>query len=105
MKRSVAVRMRQRSGQLVPEHERLALAQADTQDRQRAEGHGLVRFVGYLTVTVTNPADLDLVCSQLETDAHQAGLEVRRMWGLQDVGFFAAATPLGFGLPKRRTIS
>lgn len=101
-KRSVAVRLRQKSGQLVPEHEQQALAEAEAQDRQRAEGHGLVRFVAYLTVTVTDPTHLDLACSELETDAAQTGLEVRRLWGAQDVGFFAAAMPLGLGLPKRR---
>jgi hypothetical protein len=101
-KRDVAVRLRLKTGQLVPEHEMQALAEADAQDRQRAEGHGLVRFVGYVTVTVTEPAALDLACSELETDAGQCGLEVRRLWGAQDVGFFAAAMPLGMGLPKVR---
>ena len=101
-KRAVAVGLRQKSGQLVPEHERQALLEAEDQDRQRAEGHGLVRFVAYLTVTVTDPTLLDLSCSELETDAAQCGLEVRRLWGAQDVGFFAAAMPLGLGLPKTR---
>ncbi|MGQ0631958.1 MAG: SCO6880 family protein [Sporichthyaceae bacterium] len=101
-KRTVAVGLRRKSGQLVPEHERQALLEAEDQDRQRAEGHGLVRFVAYLTVTVTDPALLDLACSELETDAAQCGLEVRRLWGAQDVGFFAAAMPLGLGLPKTR---
>jgi hypothetical protein len=104
-KRAVAVRLRQRSGQLVPEHERLAEAEAHAQDAQRAEGHGLVRFVGYLTVTVEDPSGLDVACSELETDAAQAGLEVRRLWGAQDVGFFAAALPVGLGLPKRKVIA
>lgn len=101
-KRDVAVRLRHKTGQLVPEHEVQALAEADAQDRQRAEGHGLVRFVGYLTVTVTDPDLLDLACSELETDAGQCGLDIRRLWGAQDVGFFAAAMPLGTGLPKMR---
>lgn len=101
-KREVAVRLRHKTGQLVPEHEMQALAEADAHDRQRAEGHGLVRFVGYVTVTVTDVAVLDLACSELETDAGQCGLEVRRLWGAQDVGFFAAAMPLGLGLPKVR---
>jgi hypothetical protein len=101
-KREVAVRLRHKTGQLVPEHELQALAEADAQDRQRAEGHGLVRFVGYVTVTVTDHDVLDLACSELETDAGQCGLEVRRLWGAQDVGFFAAAMPLGMGLPKVR---
>jgi hypothetical protein len=104
-KRAVAVSLRQKSGQLVPEHERIAEHDAHVQDAQRAEGHGLVRFVGYLTVTVEDPDHVDLACSELETDAAQAGLEVRRLWGAQDVGFAAAALPLGFGLPKRRMIA
>lgn len=104
-KRAVAVAMRQRTGQLVPEHERLAQHEAHEQDAQRAQGHGLVRLVGYLTVTVTDLADLELACSELETDAAQAGLEVRRLWGAQDVGFHATAVPLGLGLPKRRVVA
>lgn len=102
-RRSVAVGLRHKTGQLVPEHERQALAEAETQDRLRADGHGLVRFVAYLTVTVTDPAALDLACSELETDAGQCGLEVRRLWGAQDIGFYAGALPLGLGLPKMRS--
>lgn len=102
-RRAVAVGLRHKTGQLVPEHERQALAEAEAQDRLRAEGHGLVRFVAYLTVTVTNAGDLDLACSELETDAGQCGLEVRRLWGAQDIGFYAGALPLGLGLPKMRS--
>jgi hypothetical protein len=102
-RRAVAVGLRHKTGQLVPEHERQALAEAEDQDRLRAAGHGLVRFVAYLTVTVTDPAALDLACSELETDAGQCGLEVRRLWGAQDIGFYAGALPLGLGLPKMRS--
>ncbi len=42
--RHVAVRMRQRTEQIVPEHERAAMALAEGQDAERAAGHGLVRF-------------------------------------------------------------
>ncbi|MGQ0846806.1 MAG: SCO6880 family protein [Sporichthyaceae bacterium] len=103
-KRQVAVAMRHRTGQLVPEHERQAQHEAHEQDAQRAQGHGLVRLAGYLTVTVTEASQLDLACSELETDAAQAGLEVRRLWGAQDVGFHATALPLGLGLPKRKAL-
>ena len=72
---------------------------------QAVRQHGLVRFVGYLSVTVEDPEALELACSELETDAAQAGLEVRRLWGAQDVGFHATALPLGLGLPKRRVIA
>jgi hypothetical protein len=100
--RHVAVRMRQRTGQIVPEHEQAAMERARWQDAERAAGHGLVRFAGYATVTVTDPARLDDACAALEADAAAARIEIRRMWFAQDCGFAAAALPLGLGLPRRR---
>jgi hypothetical protein len=99
--RHVAVRMRQRTGQLVPEHERAAMAIAASQDAERAAGHGLVRFTGYAVVTVTDPARLEDECAALEADAAAAHIELRRMWFSQDSGF-ALTLPLGLGLPRRR---
>jgi hypothetical protein len=98
--RHVAVRMRQRTGQIVPEHEQAAMERARWQDAERAAGHGLVRFAGY--ATVTDPARLDDACAALEADAAAARIEIRRMWFAQDCGFAAAALPLGLGLPRRR---
>jgi hypothetical protein len=100
--RDVAVRMRQRTGQVVPEHERAAMATAAGQDAERAAGHGLVRFTGYATVTVTDPATIDDACAGLEADAAAARIELRRMWFSQDSGFALGALPLGLGLPRRR---
>jgi hypothetical protein len=100
--RSVAVRMRQRTGQIVPEHERAALEQARSQDVERAAGHGLARFTGYVTVTVTDQGDLEDACAELEADAASARIELRRMWLTQDAAFAMSALPLGFGLPRRR---
>jgi type VII ESX secretion system EccE translocon-like protein len=100
--RQVAVRMRQRTGQVVPEHERAAMAVAARQDAERAAGHGLVRFTGYVTVTVTEPAALEDACAALEADAAAARIELRRMWFAQDTGFAVGALPLGLGLPSRR---
>ena len=100
--RHVAVRMRQRTGQIVPEHERTAMERAAGQDAERAAGHGLVRFTGYATVTVTDPGDLEDACAALEADAAAARIELRRMWFCQDSGFGVGALPLGFGLPRRR---
>jgi hypothetical protein len=99
--RHVAVRMRQRTGQLVPEHERAAMTIAASQDAERAAGHGLVRFTGYAAVTVTDPARLEDECAALEADAAAAHIELRRMWFSQDSGF-ALTLPLGLGLPRRR---
>ena len=100
--RHVAVRMRQRTGQIVPEHERAASARALGQDAERAAGHGLVRFTGYVTVTVTDPARLGEACAAVEADAAQARIELRRAWFAQDSAFAAGALPLGLGLPRRR---
>jgi hypothetical protein len=100
--RHVAVRMRQRTGQLVPEHEQAAMDRARAQDFDRAAGHGLARFTAYVTVTVPDQAQLDDACAALEADAAAARIEIRRMWFAQDAGFAMGALPLGFGLPKRR---
>jgi hypothetical protein len=100
--RHVAVRMRQRTGQIVPEHERAAMMRAASQDAERAAGHGLVRFTGYATVTVTDPADIEDACAALEADAAAARIELRRMWFCQDSGFALGALPLGLGLPPKR---
>jgi len=100
--RDVAVRMRQRTGQVVPEHERAAMAMAASQDAERAAGHGLVRFTGYATVTVTDPDTLEDACAALEADAAAARIDLRRMWLNQDTGFALGALPVGLGLPRRR---
>lgn len=100
--RSVAVRMRQKTGQIVPEHERKALERADAQDAERAAGHGLVRFTGYVTVTITDESQLEDACAAVEADAAAARIELKRMWFAQDIGFAMSALPLGFGLPKKR---
>ena len=100
--RHVAVRMRQRTGQIVPEHEQAAMDRARAQDADRAAGHGLARFTAYVTVTVAGQAQLDDACAALEADAAAARIEIRRMWFAQDAGFAMGALPLGFGLPKRR---
>jgi hypothetical protein len=100
--RHVAVRMRQRTGQIVPEHERVAAELAASQDAERAAGHGLVRFTGYATVTVTDPAALPDACAALEADGAAARTGLRRLWFSQDSGFAAGALPLGLGLPRRR---
>jgi Putative type VII ESX secretion system translocon, EccE len=100
--RDVAIRMRQRTGQIVPEHEKVAQRRAQAQDAERAAGHGLVRFTGYVSVTVTDGTDIADAMAGLEADAAAARIEIRRMWGAQDVGFALAALPAGLGLPQRR---
>ncbi|WP_457029725.1 SCO6880 family protein [Kitasatospora sp. P5_F3] len=100
--REVAVSMRQKTGQIIPEHEKQALRHAEAQDQERAAGHGLVRYTAYCTVTVTDPADLEDACAALEADANQGRIELQRMWMAQDIGFAIGALPVGMGLPKKR---
>jgi hypothetical protein len=100
--RHVAIRMRQRTGQIVPEHEQAAAVKARAQDAERAAGHGLVRFTAYVTVTAADADRIEDACAALEADAAAARIEVRRMWFAQDAGFAVGALPLGLGLPRRR---
>ena len=76
--------------------------QALGQDAERAAGHGLVRFAGYLTITVTEADLLGEACAEAEAYAAEARIELRRLWFAQDSGFAAGALPLGLGLPRRR---
>jgi hypothetical protein len=100
--RHVAVRMRQRTGQIVPEHEQAAMELAMRQDAEPAAGHGLVRFTAYVAVTVTDPDSVEDACAALEADAAAARIELRKMWFAQDSGFALAALPLAMGLPRKR---
>jgi len=94
--------LRAQTGRVESADDELSLAQARAQDRARAAGHGIFRFTALASVTVTDPDGLDAGCAELEADAAAAKVELRRMWGAQDVGFAAAALPLGQGLPARR---
>lgn len=101
-KRSSARVWRAKTGRDESEDERREAMIARDQDAARAAGQGVVRMTAVLAVTVTDLGELETACAELQADAAASGLEVRRMWGAQDVGFAAAALPLGQGLPDRR---
>ncbi|MFC5724871.1 SCO6880 family protein [Streptomyces gamaensis] len=103
-KRDVARRLRAKTGRIESMDERAEMARALEQDMARASGHGIVRFTGLVTVTVSDPDDLETACAELQQDGAAAGLELRRMWGAQDAGFAAGALPLGQGLSARRAV-
>ncbi|OEV13221.1 SCO6880 family protein [Streptomyces nanshensis] len=75
---------------------------ARSQDQARAAGQGVVRLTALLALTVTDPEVLDTAAAELQADASDAGLRVRRVWGGMDEGFAVACLPLGRGLPDRR---
>ena len=62
-----------------------------------AEGHADVRFSGYITVTASDPEELEVACAELEQQAGQCRLVLRRMVGEQDVAF-TYTLPLARGL-------
>ncbi|WP_406475695.1 PrgI family protein [Streptomyces sp. NBC_01615] len=101
-KRESARKLRAKTGQDESEDERREALIARAQDAARASGQGVVRLTAVLAVTVTDLGELETACAELQADAAASGLELRRMWGAQDVGFAAAALPLGQGLPERR---
>jgi hypothetical protein len=101
-KRESARKLRAKTGQDESADEVREAQIARAQDVARASGQGVVRLTAVLAVTVTELAELETACAELQADAAASGLELRRMWGAQDVGFTAAALPLGQGLPERR---
>ncbi|GGU44628.1 SCO6880 family protein [Streptomyces violascens] len=101
-KRQSARYLRTKTGRDESEDERREAQLARDQDAARAAGQGVVRMTAVIAVTVTDPAELETACAELQADAAASGLELRRMWGAQDVGFAASALPLGQGLPDRR---
>jgi hypothetical protein len=101
-RRHVLISLRRRTGRLDSPDDLADLGRADRQDQARAAGHGLLRFVGLVTVTVTDAGQLEAACAQVQADACAAKLELRRLYGAQDSGFAACVLPLGQGLPARR---
>ncbi len=51
------------------------------------EGHQVFRLSAYITVTAASVADLEEACADVEQQARQARLDVRREYGLQDEAF------------------
>ena len=62
-----------------------------------ADGHAQFRFSGYVTVTADSRQQLTLDCAAVEQAAGQARVELRLLYGEQDVAF-ACSLPLGRGL-------
>ena len=64
-------------------------AQAVQAAREEAIGAGLVRVSCYVTVTVTDPADLATAVAEVEARAGQSKIKLRRLAGSQLAGFCA----------------
>jgi hypothetical protein len=66
-------------------------------EEELAQGHADIRYSGYVTVTAATEDELVAACAQVEGAAHQSGLELRRLWGEQDIAF-TYTLPLGRGV-------
>jgi hypothetical protein len=89
---------RSRIGQIETEQDRQTDADVAQRERDLAEGHADVRWVGLLAVSADSLDELDDACAQMELAASQAMLDLRRVVGQQAEAFVAAALPFCAGI-------
>ena len=69
----------------------------EERDVELADGHAQYRFSGYVRVTADTREDLRGACAAMEQAAGQSRIELRLLYGEQDVAF-TSVLPLGRGL-------
>jgi hypothetical protein len=89
--------LRRRGGFLVTARHHRERESVETRDEELADGHAQYRFSGYVTATADTRTELSDACAALEQAAGQAQIELRRLYGEQDVAF-TCSLPLGRGL-------
>ena len=89
--------LRRRNGFLSSARHARERQSIDDRDVELTDGHAQFRYSGYLGVTADSSADLVEACATLEQAAGQARLDVRRLYGQQDVALLCLL-PTGRGL-------
>jgi hypothetical protein len=89
--------LRRRGGFLVTARHTREKESVEERDVELADGHAQYRFSGYVTVTGDSRDELDAACAAVEQATGQAGIELRLLYGAQDVAF-TCSLPLGRGL-------
>jgi hypothetical protein len=89
--------LRRRGGFLVTARHTREQQSVEERDVELADGHAQYRFSGYVTVTAGTLEELTTARAALEQAAGQARLELRLLYGEQDVAF-ACSLPIGRGL-------
>nr|MBA2312035.1 PrgI family protein [Actinomycetota bacterium] len=56
-------------------------------ERDLGDGHAFYRFAGFVTVTATDPEELERACGEVEEAAGRSFLDLRRLSGEQDIAF------------------
>jgi hypothetical protein len=89
--------LRRRGGFLVTARHQREKESVEERDVELADGHAQYRFSGYVTVTADTREELHGACAVVEQAAGQARIELRLLYGEQDVAF-TCSLPLGRGL-------
>lgn len=89
--------LRSRAGYVPSERRRRELEGVLRREQELADGFAEYRFSGYVTVTGSSVEELEEGCQEIEQAAQQARLELRRLFGEQDVAF-TCTLPLCRGL-------
>jgi hypothetical protein len=89
--------LRRRHGFLVTARQTREKESVEERDVELADGHSQYRFSGYVTVTGESRDELRTACAAVEQAAGQARVELRLLFGEQDVAF-TCSLPLGRGL-------
>ena len=89
--------LRRRGGFLVTARQTREKEGVEHRDVELADGHAQYRFSGYITVTADSRDALRDDCGSIEQAAGQARMELRQLYGEQDVAF-ACTLPLCRGL-------
>jgi Putative type VII ESX secretion system translocon, EccE len=89
--------LRRRGGFLVTARHSREKESVEERDVELADGHAQYRFTGYVTVTADTRADLVDACAAVEQAAGHARVELRQLYGEQEVAF-TCSLPLGRGL-------
>lgn len=89
--------MRRRGGFLVTARQTREKEGVEERDAELADGHAQYRFTGYVTLTADTRQELTTARAALEQAAGQSRIELRLLYGEQDVAF-ACGLPVGRGL-------
>ena len=84
--------LRRRGGFLTTARQTRERESVEGRDIELADGHAQYRFTGYVTVTTDSREQLTSSCAAAEQAASQAGIELRLLYGAQDVAFALLAS-------------
>lgn len=89
--------LRRRAGFLSTARHRRRAEGVAHREAELADGHGELRFAGYVGVSGRTPEELEDAAAAVEAAAQQCGLELRRLYGRQEEAL-TWTLPLGRGL-------